>query len=50
LRIGKRTIYEGKPLVVTAQGGLVLEELQPAGKKWMSGVEFLRGARYWTSL
>jgi len=44
---GRRTIYEGKPAVITGNGLLILEELQPAGKKSMPGKVFLRGAISW---
>jgi methionyl-tRNA formyltransferase len=37
------------PAVVTAQGTLLLEELQPAGKRLLPGRDFLRGARNWES-
>jgi len=40
---GKRGIFEGKPIVGTSRGILILEEVQPAGKKWMSGQDYLRG-------
>jgi methionyl-tRNA formyltransferase len=43
----RRTIYEGKPAVITGDGLLILEELQPAGKKSMPGRVFLRGAISW---
>lgn len=46
---GKRLIYEGQPAMGTAQGLLVLVEVQPAGKKSMPGEAFLRGARGWIS-
>lgn len=38
---------EGLPAWGTAQGLLVLDEVQPAGKKPMGGAVFLRGARQW---
>jgi methionyl-tRNA formyltransferase len=44
---GQRTIYEGEPSVITGNGLLILEELQPAGKKSMPGKVFLRGAMSW---
>ena len=44
---GQRTIYKDHPAVFTREGILVLEELQPAGKKAMDGLVFLRGARDW---
>lgn len=44
---GRLSIYEGLP-AVEAQGGLlVLDEVQPAGRKALSGADFLRGARSW---
>ena len=44
---GQRLITAGLPAVGTSQGTLVLDEVQPAGKKPMSGKDFLRGARGW---
>ncbi len=44
---GKRLTVEGLPAVGTSEGVLVLEEVQPAGKKPMSGKAFLAGARDW---
>jgi methionyl-tRNA formyltransferase len=44
---GVRTIYDQLPAVGTAEGLLVLDQLQPAGKKSMPGEIFLRGARDW---
>jgi methionyl-tRNA formyltransferase len=44
---GTHTIYQGLPAICTTQGLLVLEELQPAGKKSMAGKIFLQGARNW---
>jgi methionyl-tRNA formyltransferase len=44
---GEHTIYQGLPAICTAQGLLVLEELQPAGKKSLAGKIFLQGARNW---
>ena len=43
----KTTIHEGLPAIGTHDGLLVLEEVQPAGKKTMSAEVFLRGARNW---
>ena len=37
----------GLPAIATASGWLVLDEIQPAGKKPMPGSVFLRGARGW---
>jgi methionyl-tRNA formyltransferase len=44
---GSRFTVEGKPAVQSAEGVLVLDEVQPAGKKIMSGKSFLAGAREW---
>jgi methionyl-tRNA formyltransferase len=44
---GEHTLYQGLPAICTRQGLLVLEELQPAGKKSLSGKIFLQGARNW---
>ena len=47
LEPGKTTIHEGLPAISTSDGLLVLDEVQPAGKKAMSAEVFLRGARDW---
>jgi methionyl-tRNA formyltransferase len=44
---GTRLIVDGYPVVATSEGSLLLIEVQPAGKKWMDGRDFLRGARNW---
>jgi methionyl-tRNA formyltransferase len=44
---GIRFIVEGQPALGTAQGILILEEVQPAGKKAMPGKAFITGARNW---
>lgn len=46
---GIRLVVEGRPAVTCADGALVLEEVQPAGKRPMSGRAFLAGARGWES-
>ncbi|MEX1071459.1 MAG: methionyl-tRNA formyltransferase [Anaerolineales bacterium] len=46
---GQHTEYQGLPSIATVNGWLVLDVVQPAGKKQMSGVEFLRGARDWAT-
>jgi methionyl-tRNA formyltransferase len=46
---GKRLIYEGQAGIGTGNGLLILDEIQPAGKKSMTGRAFLTGARGWTS-
>ena len=44
---GSRFTVEGRPAVMSADGALALDEVQPAGKKIMSGKSFLAGAREW---
>lgn len=46
---GARVVQGGLPALATSQGWLVLDEVQPAGRKPMQGAEFLRGARDWAS-
>jgi methionyl-tRNA formyltransferase len=45
---GMRFIHHGLPAIGTGQGLLVLDLLQPAGKKVMGGLAFLAGARDWS--
>ena len=47
LASGGRFTVEGKPAIQSSEGVLVLDEVQPAGKKVMSGKSFLAGAREW---
>jgi methionyl-tRNA formyltransferase len=47
---GQRLIIAGLPAVGAEQGCLVLDEVQPAGKKPMSGQDFVRGARGWDAV
>jgi methionyl-tRNA formyltransferase len=49
LQTHQRGIIDGKPAIGTARGILILEEVQPAGKKPMAGKVFLNGARNWTT-
>jgi methionyl-tRNA formyltransferase len=44
---GEKLIIDGFPGVACQNGILLLEEVQPAGKKAMSGKVFLNGARSW---
>jgi methionyl-tRNA formyltransferase len=44
---GTRLVDAGQPAVGTSDGLLVLDEVQPAGKKPMAGRAFLAGARDW---
>ncbi len=46
-KIGSRMIVGGNPAIQSAGGILILEEVQPAGKKPMSGKSFLLGAKNW---
>jgi methionyl-tRNA formyltransferase len=45
---GYRLIVEGRPAIGTGEGILIMEEVQPAGKKPMPGRAFLTGARDWS--
>ncbi len=47
-RQGAHAMIQGLPAIYAAGGMLVLDEVQPAGKKPMPGTAFLRGARNWT--
>lgn len=47
--VGSRMTVEGRPAVMTTEGLLILEEVQPAGKKMMPGRSFLAGAKDWES-
>ena len=49
LGCGIRFTVEGKPAVQSAEGALVLKEVQPAGRKVMPGKSFLAGARDWSA-
>lgn len=44
---GERLIVQNQPVVAARGGLLVLDEVQPAGKKPMDGRSFLSGARNW---
>jgi methionyl-tRNA formyltransferase len=44
---GTRLIWNKWPAIGTAQGLLILETVQPAGKKPVTGQVFLNGARSW---
>lgn len=46
---GRRLVIAGLPALTTVEGCLVLDIVQPPGKKSMSGEDFLRGARAWTA-
>jgi methionyl-tRNA formyltransferase len=44
---GQRLVVQSQPAVGARGGVLILDEVQPAGKKSMSGKSFLAGARQW---
>jgi methionyl-tRNA formyltransferase len=44
---GSKTVYSGKPAITAIDGLLILDIIQPAGKKLMAGEDFLRGAQDW---
>lgn len=44
---GQRLVMQNQPAVGARSGILLLDEVQPAGKKSMSGRSFLAGARNW---
>ena len=44
---GLHLIREDFPAIETKEGILILLEVQPAGKRWMSGADFLRGIKNW---
>jgi methionyl-tRNA formyltransferase len=46
---GRRLVQNGRPAVGTGRGILVLDLVQPAGRKPMDGRAFLAGARDWVS-
>ena len=46
---GVFAVVDGKPAVGAGAGVLVFDEVQPAGKKPMTGEAFLRGVRHWPS-
>jgi methionyl-tRNA formyltransferase len=47
--VGTRLTVEGYPAIGTGDGILILEVVQPSGKKPMSGKAFLAGTRDWAS-
>ena len=46
--VGQKLVLRGQPALGTGKGVLVLDEVQPAGKKAMEGRAFLAGARDWS--
>ena len=49
LEPGQRAALDKHPAWGTTEGALVLDVVQPAGKKPMGGIEFLIGSRNWLS-
>jgi methionyl-tRNA formyltransferase len=45
--VGQRLVVQDQPAVGASGGILILEEVQPAGKRSMRGKSFLAGARKW---
>ena len=50
LKPGEAGAIAGTPAVGTISGNLILDEVQPAGKKSMPGQVFLRGAKSWSGV
>lgn len=46
---GIRSVLDKVPVISTPDGWVKLLEVQPAGKKWMPGSDFLRGFQNWTT-
>jgi methionyl-tRNA formyltransferase len=46
---GIRSVLAKVPVISTPDGWVKLLEVQPAGKKWMPGSDFLRGIQNWTT-
>lgn len=46
---GSRSVIDKVPAISTPDAWIKLLEVQPAGKKWMSGADFLRGTQNWGS-
>lgn len=44
---GTRIIFNNRPAFITSQGILVIDELQPAGKRPLQAHQFLAGAKNW---
>ena len=45
---GQRLVYQGQPAVGARGGLLILDQVQPAAKRRMSGKAFLSGTRNWS--
>ena len=46
---GLRSVINKVPAISTPDAWVKLLEVQPPGKKWMSGADFVRGAQNWTA-
>lgn len=44
---GIRSVLDKVPAISTSDGWVQLIEVQPAGKKWMPGADFMRGIQNW---
>jgi methionyl-tRNA formyltransferase len=47
LHPGSRVVHQGLPAITAIDGLLMLDEVQPAGRKSMPGKAFLQGAKNW---
>ncbi len=47
LKTGERKVLDGYPIIGTSLGGLKILKIQPAGRKIISGKEFLFGYKKW---
>jgi len=47
LNAGTTTIIQNKPVIACGQDGLLLVQVQPAGKKIMDAMDYVRGVRGW---
>lgn len=45
---GSRLVWDNRPAIATSVGVLLLDEVQPAGRKPVTGKAFLSGARDWS--
>lgn len=46
---GLQSVIDKLPAISTPDGWVQLLEVQPAGKKWMSGADYVRGTQDWLS-
>ncbi len=46
---GIRSVLDKAPAISTPDGWVQLLEVQPPGKKWMPGADYLRGIQNWNT-